>query len=178
MKRLLAVSLVTTCLIWGSPPDAAAVPWFGAEVRLYPAGVIGDFRLTFEASERELVLVTVGGNWTDRRDWGKHQNEEGQGPGIGLGWLHRFGVPDGWILGARIDVWRLEIDWTDPDDSGTTKVTVFQPTAQGGYLWLLGNSWAFEATLSLGAEINVSTDGEAVGEGAIVLGGASLSYRF
>ena len=77
-------------------------------------------------------------------------------------------------------MWFLQIDWRDDvgNRSGTTDITVLQPTAQGGYRWLFGDNLTFAATAALGAEINIRTDGEAVGEGAILLIGLELGYRF
>jgi hypothetical protein len=62
---------------------------------------------------------------------------------------------------------------------GATDVVVFQPTAQGGYTLLLGDSgFQVEGTVALGAEVNIRTKGEAVGQGAILLAGVGFAYRF
>ena len=85
------------------------------------------------------------------------------------------------IIGARTDLWFLDIDWSDAGGTrvGMTEVTVLQPTARAGYAWLLsGDRLRLNATLALGAEINIQTRGEDVGEGVILLGGFGLSYRF
>jgi len=42
----------------------------------------------------------------------------------------------------------------------------------------MGSDWILDLTASLGAEINVDTDGEPVGEGAILLLGVGTEYRF
>ena len=56
---------------------------------------------------------------------------------------------------------------------------MLQPTARAGYAWLLsGKRLRLDATAALGAEINIQTQGEDVGEGVILLGGIGLSYRF
>jgi hypothetical protein len=57
-------------------------------------------------------------------------------------------------------------------------VLVLQPTVVGGYRWRLGDSsWNIELSAALGAEINVVSAGEDVGEGAIGLLGIGLAYR-
>ncbi len=62
--------------------------------------------------------------------------------------------------------------------SGTSKVTVLQPTAELGYFFLLDNGLVLLPTIALGAEINIQTEGEEVGQGAILLLGATIAKRF
>jgi hypothetical protein len=68
-----------------------------------------------------------------------------------------------------MDVWDLIIDWKDPGRMGSTETLVLQPTAEVGYGWNTAGVGRIELGLGLGAEINVDTDGEDVGEGAIFL---------
>lgn len=153
----------------------------GAQLQAYPAGVIPAVSISKSIGHRQFFTLLAGYNFTERRDFGKHDNEEGGGPGFGTAWRYYFrNRQGGWYLGARTDVWFLQIDWRDDvgNRSGTTDITVLQPTAQGGYRWLFGDNLTFAATAALGAEINIRTDGEAVGEGAILLIGLELGYRF
>ena len=86
------------------------------------------------------------------------------------------------FLGIRSDVWRNNIDWEDRETSGLisgeTTVTVLQPTGIVGYTFLFNEHLILAPTLAIGAEINVVTDGEPVGEGAIFLWGLNALYRF
>jgi len=152
----------------------------GLELSAYPAGVISVARLTVPIASTWSMEATAGLNITNRGDYGEHDNEEGEGPGAGIGirWSER--EPSAWFLGARVEVWRLTIDWRDdPALTGETEVTVLQPTLRGGHGWNLGaGRFRFEVGGALGVEINASTTGEPVGEGAIVLGGLALLYRF
>lgn len=173
-RTLVTVILLWTLLASGKEVRAAEL---GAELRVYPAGLITGLRGDLALGRHEHLLIQLGYNLTDRRDWGQHAEESGGGGGLGLGWMHQFGVdPRGWIAGARLDYWRMDIDWKDPDREGSTRVTVLQPTATAGYRFASAR-WHFEATLSVGAEINLSTEGEAVGEGAIVLAGISALFQ-
>jgi len=167
-------------------PLATAMPgerrWrWGGEIQVYPAGVIGAGRASVALSQRERLLFYVGYNLTDRGDFGEHDDEEGGGPGFGLAWRRYFsGVDrDGWYAGARADLWFLEIDWRDdePARSGRTDVLVLQPTAVGGRAWVW-DDLVLDLGLALGAEVNLDTDGEDVGEGAILLGGLGFEYAF
>lgn len=157
---------------------------FGFDAQVYPAGAILGVHANLPLSDNELAIARLGYNATDRSDFGKHDDEHGGGPGIGAGYRRYFG-PDftGWMAGARVDLWALNIDWKDRNGAttqrGSTDVLVLQPSVEGGYAFRLGDSgWRLDLTLSLGSEINVVRDGERVGEGPILLGGASLSRRF
>lgn len=148
----------------------------GPELRAYPAGLIPGLRGEVSVGETDLFLIHAGYNSSDRHDWGEHADESGGGGGLGLGWLHRLGsAPRGWFLGGRVDYWQLEIDWEDPGRSGRSNVDVLQPTAVGGYRRDSGR-WHFEASLSAGREINLSTDGEDVGQGWILLAGLGALF--
>jgi hypothetical protein len=156
--------------------------WLGIETQVYPAGVIPAVQARWETDPRSEVLVRAAANLTDRQDYGEHDDERGGGGGLGVGW-RRYREPSqqGWLYGVRLDVWRLEIDWTDlpgepGETSGETTIWVAQPSLEGGYGWRLSEGLRLELALGLGAEINVSTDGEDVGEGAILLFGATLLF--
>ncbi|MFT7668097.1 MAG: hypothetical protein ACI8X5_000784 [Planctomycetota bacterium] len=89
---------------------------------------------------------------------------------------------DGWFVGGRADLYSLEIDWvqnpgTGSEQRGNTDILILQPTVLGGYRWKLGDSaWNFEISAAAGAEINVISSGEDVGQGAIGLIGVGLTY--
>ena len=167
-------SAVFASLLFAIPSSgfAGAV---GAEIRVYPAGLIPSVRGELDLGSGGRVLGQAGYNATDRRDWGKHEDESGGGFGVGAGWM--YPVSDGWIAGIRVDYWWLEIDWTDPGRSGSTSLGVLQPTAVAGYRWPAGR-WYLDATLALGGEFNVEVDGEAVGEGWILLAGVGGVFSF
>ena len=154
------------------------------EVQGYPAGVITTVAGHVPLSAHEVLSLRAGYNATDRRDFGEHDDEDGGGPGLGAGYRRYFGERrTGWLLGGRVDLWFLEIDWEDdadpgPADRGSSDVVVLQPTLEGGYAFRLGERARLDLTLALGAEVNVDTDGEDVGEGGILLGGVGLAWGF
>jgi len=154
----------------------------GFEGQVYPAGVIPGLRISHDLAERTELNFRIAMNIADRGDNGEHDQEEGEGPGFSFG-ARRFLADnhEKWFVGLRADVWFLEIDWQDTVNrmaSGTTDITVFQPTVEAGYRFGDHKHWSFTPALALGYEINVKTDGEDVGEGAILLGGLSVTYRF
>ena len=177
--RSLSIAFAAICVSCAQlqgPDDAWA---FGSEVQAYPAGVQVTGVAVRELSERDSLSVRAGYNATDRNDWGEHDEEDGGGPGLGVG-FHRVLRPEldgGWLVGGRLDLWWLDVDWEeDSGSSGSTDVVVLQPTLEGGYRWALEGGASVALTLGLGAEVNVDTDGEDVGEGAILLFG--VRYLF
>ncbi len=160
-------------------------PALGVEVEAYPAGIIPGLHGQWEIDDRSALTARVAGNFTDRQDFGEHDDESGGGFGGGVGYRSYLGPSrEGWLWGARVDLWSLDIDWVDDPGtasrrSGSTDITVLQPSFELGYGMRLGKSdWRVEWILGLGAEINVDTDGEDVGEGAILLFGATLVRSF
>lgn len=184
MRRLLPFVVLFASSCVGLDEDdayrALTARRAGVEVRGYPAGVIAAVHSLQPIGERDAWHVSAGVNVTDRRDWGEHDDEEGGGSGIGGGWRrYETADRDGWFGGARLDVFSLEIDWEeDSGDEGTSDVLVLMPTVEGGRAWAVGGPWVIEAGIGFGAEINVDTDGEDVGEGAILLGQLGISAGF
>ena len=142
--------------------------------------MIPGIQLRHDVNETDAVYVRAAANLTERSDFGEHDDESGSGFGVGVGWRRAMSTTlddDGWMIGARVDVWSLEIDWEDdPNREGTTDIIVLQPTVEGGYGWSFERGDRIELMIGVGAEINVDTDGEDVGEGAIGLLG--LTWLF
>jgi hypothetical protein len=153
---------------------------YGIEVQAYPAGLIPGVHLQWPLSPRDQLTLRLAANLTDREDYGEQDDEEGHGFGGGVGYRRYWAEQRaGWLYGARLDLWSLEIDWTeDPggpgEESGSTDLLVLQPSVEGGYGWSVGTNWQLEVTLGLGVEINLDEDGRDVGEGLIGLLGCTL----
>ncbi len=183
MKRLIGLALLLTSFYSCAATEArdgtsSERPMsFGAELQVYPAGVIVTGHARHTISETDSLYLRAGYNITDRQGFGEHENEEGDGPGLGIGWRRNVspGADEGWLYGARMDLFFLEIDWEDPMRSNASDIVVLQPAIEGGYGWNLGGG-RIELTATFGVEINIHTDGEDVGEGAIGLLG--VTYMF
>lgn len=151
----------------------------GVEFQVYPSGGVFTARGSILLDDNDALFGYLGYNLAERGDNGEHASEDGGGPGLGVAWRHYLGEGRlGWHFGIRSDVWFMDIDWTDPNDSGRTHIVVLQPTAQGGYTFRMGGDWVIDVGASIGAEVNVDTDGSPVGEGAILLLGVGTEYRF
>ncbi len=150
------------------------------EFQAYPTGLIPGIRLEKGFGEKNAAHLRFGYQVIDHRDLGKHDDETGSGWGFTLGY-HRYfkGGYQGFFLGARNDFWFNSMEWEMNDGtSGKTDIVVVQPTAQAGWVFLFGEKWLLSPTLSFGYEINVKTEGEATGEGAIILLGLNFGRRF
>ena len=170
----------------------------GFEVQAYPAGVVPGLRFDILITSNSVFTSRAGYNFTDRRDWGKHDNEEGGGPGFSIGLIRKDVFTDDLNLHIRSDLWFMNIDWEElryigcPEGfnctqtldaiptlvTGTTNVTIFQPTIGLDYNFELNPNVLLRPSVSFGYEINVKTEGEDVGEGAILLLGLNLAYQF
>jgi hypothetical protein len=143
-------------------------------VELYPAGVIVTARYSRDMPNNSRLLMHLGLNATDRRNWGEHAHEEGSGLGAGIAnhWYFRDSRLGPWV-GLRLDVWALHIRWQDVGARGKTNVTVLQPTVRAGWTAPAFNSQV-DFSVSFGAEFNVKTTGESVGNGLIGLLGIAF----
>ena len=157
---------------------------FGIETQAYLGGVIPGISFEIGIAEQEALNIRLGYNVVRHRSLGIHDNETGGGFGFTLGYRHYFNPNQTqFFLGARSDLWFNSVDWQDDINtplmtSGTTEIIVLQPTIEAGYKFLLKNKhWTIAPTLAFGFEINVKSDGEDVGQGAIFLVGVLFNYR-
>lgn len=184
MKKLLFLPIFLVSLSTFAQTSA------GIETQVYPAGIIPGIRFDLGISEHLNLISKVGYNVTNRRDWGKHDREEGGGLGLSLG-LERSGfLAEKLFISIRADLWFMEIDWEENETicpivapcievatPGQTNITVLQPTIGLGYMLPISEKYFVKPSLSFGYEINVETDGEPVGEGAILLAGIQVGLK-
>jgi hypothetical protein len=174
--------LIATCLLITTNFVQAQEGHFdlGIEFQAYPTGILPGLKAAIGIGEHSALHLRVGANIFDHRDLGVQEQEEGSGWGFTLGYQYYFGEDHSkFFLGIRNDLWWNSVDWETDGVMGTTDIFVVQPTAIGGYaIPLADGKLIFEPALGLGFEINVKTEGEPTGEGAIGLAGFSLAYRF
>ena len=155
----------------------------GLETQVYPTGVIPGLRFAAGFGERNAVHIRLGLQFIDHRGLGEHDEETGNGWGFTLGYRRYFEDGyRGWFWGLRNDIWFNDIDWADGEGanrvSGFTEIVVVQPTAEGGYLFVPGDgNFTIAPALGFGFEVNVQTEGEPTGQGAILLVGLTLGWR-
>ena len=151
----------------------------GVEFQAYPTGILPGAKVALAIGESSSMHLRVGLNIFDHRDLGVQEEEIGDGFGFTLGYQYYFGENySQWFLGIRSDIWWNTVDWMNDGQSGVTDITVIQPTLVGGYAFSFADDkLIFEPALGFGFEVNVVTEGEPTGEGAIGLIGFSLNYR-
>lgn len=154
----------------------------GIELQGYPTGFIPGVRGDLFFSDFSKAHVRLGYNVVRHGDAGEHDDERGGGFGFTLGYDILPFQSHRWMFGVRSDLWFNEIDWYDrgiqlPNVTGTTKVTVLQPTVQAGYRIPFGETVELWPTLGFGYEFNIKTEGAAVGHGAILLAGVVLNFE-
>ncbi len=176
MQRLI-LALICLLLLW-VPGNLASAQT--AEVQLYPAGVTAVVGHTFFPNDLTEGRLFAGVNITNRRNWGVQDDESGHGFGGGVDINRVLPVLNSRLLaGGRVDIWSMRINWRN-DTLGITadsRILVFQPTAR--LLYRLREDPAnslhtIDLSLSLGAEVNIATHGQPVGEGAILLAGVRI----
>lgn len=155
----------------------------GPEYNYYPAGHILGVQTEYAPKDNHHSFnARIAYNKTVRWNFsGLNDDERGGGPGGSLGYRYYL-TPRcrGIYLGARADMWFMDVEWMDSSENqqtGSTDITVFQPTFELGYLFHLANGWELGTAFTNGVEINVIMDGEPVGEGWITLWQIRLNKR-
>jgi len=156
----------------------------GFELQVYPTGVIPGIRYERAIAERRSLHFRLAYQIIRHQDFGVHDDERGNGFGFSVGhsW-HRKPNQFGWSYGIRADLFYNTLDWIDDEGtpmemSGTTDVTVFQPTVDVSYRYALSQKYFLASSLAAGFEINVDTDGAEVGQGFIYLVGLRIGRLF
>jgi len=153
---------------------------FGAEAQWQsPGGYTGMVHLAFNAAVHSGFQIRAGYNIVDRKDWGGHTREKGNGPGGGIGYRYYFPFrPHQFFLGLRADIWRLKLDYTDSTGGGISKTWALHPAAEAGYMFLINDMIFITPAISAGYLSNLSTTGGALGEGFIFTAGISAGIKF
>jgi hypothetical protein len=121
----------------------------------------------------------IGYNKIFSNDAGKHEAEEGGGPGISLGYRYYFKVrPYGFFIGAGTDLWHLKINWRQIAITGTTKTWALVPQAEMGYMILINDMFFISPSIGFGTQSNLGTQGEPVGDGFRFIPGISAGFKF
>lgn len=167
--------LAAFALMLSLPGTGTAGP--GLEWRAYPAGSIVNLDQPVATHAGWQWSLLAGYDFARRGDAGRHQDEFGGGPGVGVAARYP-GRAATWFWGGRLELFQLYIDWRDPGGrTGNSEVTVLQPSLQLGYRIPAVTAVDLSIAAHVGVEVNLETRGEPVGEGAIGLLGLRLGLR-
>lgn len=183
MKKGCYLLLILTFLTqWTHAQDTRlrGAQSLGFDLQNYPAGTIFNIKSAWAVSAKEELIGKLGYNIAQRQNFGEHDSEEGNGPGFTFAYKRyvRNGFK-GWYAEGRVGMWFLDIDWRDntPAASGNTDISVLQPTLGIGYDFALNKErLKLGLLVAFGYEVNFITSGEEVGQGGILLFGASLTF--
>lgn len=189
MRFLIAIFFILTIGFSNtiSAQDEGMETRLFVDVQWYPAGFIYEVGTSINPFKNNSYFTfKLGYNAADRKDFAfdisGHNNEEGGGVGLSLGYEYMFGGKiEGAFAGIRTDLWQMEIDWEidgPPIESGMTNIIVFQPVLELGYQFNYASKFYSRVFLGLGREINIKTEGEPVGEGGITLVGFQTGMKF
>ena len=150
----------------------------GAEYHHYSGGNIYNLHLAFNAKLHNSFVIRLGYNIVNENYSADYQNEEGGGITGGVGYRYYFRYkPYGFFIGARTEIWSMNIDWTKSLATGTTKSTFFIPAFETGYM-LVANDWLFlTPSVSVGSRINLKSDVASLKDGLVVLYGVSAGVK-
>jgi hypothetical protein len=158
----------------------------GLSIQWYPAGIITTLNSELFACNKSSILLRLGGNYANRRDYSPYNdNEKGGGFGGTLGYRCHFYRKSGYFFaGFNTDIWNTWINWRNdigkPDQTqGRTYTMVLQPWIEAGYFVNINKS-PFQIGLStgFGRELNIITKGKAVGQGWINSVSLQIQYSF
>jgi hypothetical protein len=180
MKKILSFLIISSfsfCVV-------AQVTDLSLELQAYPTGIISGIQFERSLGAHDAIHLRLGYQFIRHADQGVHEDERGDGYGFTIGYKRYFKEEyKDWFLSLRTDVWFNTLDWRDNIEevnevAGTSKITVLQPTLQLGFHQHLSKNMFLIPTVAFGYEVNVKTEGAAVGEGAILLLGFQLGKRF
>jgi len=178
-KVLLALPILLLSLNLRGQEVDKGMHSFGLETQMYPAGLMINARADWPLNKKGLLVAKIGYNIAERQDFGEHDQEDGGGLGLAMGYKYYFKEGfKGLYTEARLSAWFLDIDWRNnsPAAAGNTDITVLQPTLAAGYDFLLkGDKVKLGLFAAVGYEINIVTSGEEVGQGGISIIGASIA---
>jgi hypothetical protein len=183
------MKLIGVCLLLLISFRSTSQNELGTRLLVYPAGKITTIQYGSSSETGWTWTAEAGYNFARRQGFGLHDNEEGGGPGLGLGLRKYFTKPNsGFYAEANNQLWFMEINWMDNFDCppnadcipnvGRTRISVLQPTLGAGYAFRSkSEKWAALIGLAFGQEFNIKTKGDAVGEGGISLLTFSITRR-
>ena len=150
----------------------------GAEFNHYSGGNIYNLHLAFNAKLHSSILIRIGYNSVNENYSDDYQNEKGGGVTGGIGYRYYFRLkPYGFFVGARAEVWNLDIDWSKSLVTGNTKSTFFTPAFETGYMLVARDWFFFTPSVSAGTRINIKSDAGSLKDGLVVFYGFSAGFK-
>ncbi len=145
----------------------------------YQAAIRGEYG--FGNHSAAFLRLTATEFWRDM--YGIHDDENGVGYGVGLGYRYYFKHRKrGWYTELRADLWRNEVEWFETENqiktTGITKVVDFQPAILFGYAFHLSRNLRLATTFSIGDQIHIYTEGAELSSYGVVQWGLVADVKW
>ncbi|MGQ0740093.1 MAG: DUF3575 domain-containing protein [Bacteroidota bacterium] len=153
----------------------------GAEFQYVKDGPAFNLQLALNAEEHHSVILRGGYLKVSGKTTSAHNSEAGSGWGGAFGYRYYFSVlPKRFFIGARAALWSMNITWSVPEASGSSKLLLLQPAVETGYTWIINDYFFITPQLSASVQTTLSTKGEKVayGTGFVPQAGISIGWRF
>lgn len=179
------ILLIITCFLLSIAPRSQDFGYrtidVGAEFQVDPDGAAYQLHFAFNAKTHHSFVLRGGYHKAGLVRTALHDGEEGSGWGGSLGYRYYVGVmPRRFFVGARADIRVMTIHWSIPVTESDTKLTIFQPSLEAGYTFLINDMFFITPYVAGGPQVKLKTEGDKVnyGEGFNTLFGISAGWRF
>jgi len=150
----------------------------GAEFNHYSGGNIYSLHLAFNAKIHSSFIIRVGYNAVNENYSDNYQNEKGGGIAGGIGYRYYLSYkPHRFFIGARAEIWNMNVDWTKSLIAGNTKSTFLTPAVETGYMFVVRDWFYFTPSVSVGSRINLKSDVGSLKDGLVVFYGLSAGFK-
>jgi len=181
-KRLFALLSITLISISSRSQDVGyRTIDAGAEYQYTKDGPVINLQLGFNAEEHHSVIIRGGYRKVSGQATAGHTDESGTGWGGSVGYRYHFSViPKRFFIGARAELWNINVNWNTPEEKGTSRRLVLQPAIEAGYTFVINDYLFITPNVSASIQTTLQTKGEAVayGTGFMPMAGLSLGWRF
>lgn len=158
---------------------------FGLERQQYSTGNISGIRAEFRISDHRTISLRGGKEYYE---WSGYSYERGEGYGGTIGFrYYRNTNFSKLFLGARADIFRINLDWSERDHGMqipyNSKIVSFQPSVLAGYVVQIGSHFRITPTIALGYQWNLNKEGMYRSKGSkdfdgdVLLFGLNLGFR-
>ena len=183
MKKYTLIALTIICFSLNSHSQDMGYTSFdiGLEYKWADNSPAYGLQAAFNAKIHHSLVVGVGVKTAYLPIKGTHNNEKGRGWGVALGYRYYFSaIPKRFFIGARADVWNMNMYRTANLLAENTKVLILQPNVEAGHTFLVNDQFFFTLYVAAGQQITVSSPGDKFnyGNGFVPSAGFSAGWRF
>lgn len=183
MKKYLLIALTIICFSSSSHSQDMGYKSFdvGLEYKWEENSPSYNIQAAINAPIHHSLVVGVGFKTAYRFIKNSHNHEKGRGWGVALGYRYYFAaIPKRFYIGARADIWMMNMYHTANLATENTKVMILQPNIEAGHTFVVNDQFFFTLFIAAGQQITVSSPGDKFnyGNGFVPTAGFSAGWRF